>query len=291
MTSMVAKMVGKKILGETLQNKFGKEDPYFEQVPATRLNGKPSTTKFKKVRKALPPGLSEHDGQVLTKVKRRAYRLDCALFTFLGIKFGWGSAIGLIPFAGDVVDCLLALMVMRTADQVEGGLPFFIKFQMILNIAIDFAIGLAPFVGDLVDAMFKANTRNAVLLEAYLREQGQKKLKKGNLPIPDVDPSDPKEFDRNRIEDREDRHDRRDRHDRSDRSDRRDEPPAYHAQGTTTSQEAGVTGASRAQTAPVAAPEEARVRESRGWLGRSKQRTDDIEMGHSKSQKHSRHGK
>lgn len=106
-------MVGKKILGETLQNKFGKEvsllpglatadaddrqDPYFEQVPATRLNGKPSTTKFKKVRKALPPGLSEHDGQVLTKVKRRAYRLDCALFTFLGIKFGWGSAIGLIP--------------------------------------------------------------------------------------------------------------------------------------------------------------------------------------------------
>ncbi|OAQ97394.1 hypothetical protein LLEC1_05657 [Akanthomyces lecanii] len=284
MTSMVAKMVGKKILGETLQNKFGTEDPYFEQVPATRLNGKPSTTKFKKVRKALPPGLSEHDGKVLTKVKRRAYRLDCALFTFLGIKFGWGSAIGLIPFpsAGDVVDCLLALMVMRTADQIEGGLPFFIKFQMLLNIAFDFAIGLAPFVGDLVDAMFKANTRNAVLLEGHLREQGQKTLKRGNLPIPDVDPSDPKEFDRNRIEDRQDRHDGR------APRDRHDEPPSYHAQGATSSQEAGVTGAPRTDTVPVTAPEEARVRESRGWMGRGKKRQDDLEAGHVKSSKPSR---
>ncbi|ATY59626.1 hypothetical protein A9K55_003139 [Cordyceps militaris] len=272
MTSMVAKMVGKKILGETLQNKFGKEDPYFEQVPATRLNGKPSTTKFKKVRKALPPGLSEQDGQVLTKVKRRAYRLDCALFTFLGIKFGWGSAIGLIPVAGDVADCLLALMVMRAADQIEGGLPFFLKFQMLLNIAFDFAIGLVPFVGDMVDAMFKANTRNAVLLEGYLREQGQKTLKRGNLPIPDVDPSDPKEFDRNYIDD-QDRHGNRDRHDR------RDEPPARRTQAAASAQEAGVTGASRANTVPVTAPEEARVRESRDWLGRSKKRPDDLEVG------------
>ncbi|EGX91601.1 hypothetical protein CCM_05759 [Cordyceps militaris CM01] len=281
MTSMVAKMVGKKILGETLQNKFGKEDPYFEQVPATRLNGKPSTTKFKKVRKALPPGLSEQDGQVLTKVKRRAYRLDCALFTFLGIKFGWGSAIGLIPVAGDVADCLLALMVMRAADQIEGGLPFFLKFQMLLNIAFDFAIGLVPFVGDMVDAMFKANTRNAVLLEGYLREQGQKNLKRGNLPIPDVDPSDPKEFDRNYVDD-QDRHDHRDRHDR------RDEPPARRTQAAASAQEAGVTGASRANTVPVTAPEEARVRESRDWLGRSKKRPDDLEVGNAA---HSRRGK
>lgn len=34
---------------------------------------------------------------VLTKVKGRAYRLDMALFTFLGIHFGWGSVIGLVP--------------------------------------------------------------------------------------------------------------------------------------------------------------------------------------------------
>ncbi|OAA65140.1 hypothetical protein LEL_10587 [Akanthomyces lecanii RCEF 1005] len=276
MTSMVPKVVGKKGLGGTLQTKPGTEDPYLEQVFATRLNGKPSATKFKKVKRALPLGLSEHDGSVLAKVKRRAYRLDCALFTFLGIKFGWGSAIGLVPCAGDLVDCLLALMVMRTADQIEGGLPFFIKFHMLLNIAFDFAIGLAPFVGDMIDAMFKANTRNAVLLETYLRDQAQTTLKRGNLPIANSEPSDPKAFGHSHGKDRQGQHDGGDHPGR---------PPAYHAQGVTSSQKAGVTSISRSDTVSVTTPEEATVHESRGWLGRSKKRQDDLEAGHVKSSK------
>lgn len=74
------------------------EDPYFETVPATRLDGRPSSSgKTKRRRKALPVGISEHDGKVLTKVKRRAYRLDMGLFNCCGIKFGWGSVIGLVP--------------------------------------------------------------------------------------------------------------------------------------------------------------------------------------------------
>lgn len=122
MTSMLAKYVSKKILGESLANKFGTEvcrispisiptlqsgslmnflliriqDPYFEQVPATRLDGRPSS-KTKKRRKALPAGISDHDGKVLTKVKRRAYRLDMSFFSCCGIRFGWSSVIALIP--------------------------------------------------------------------------------------------------------------------------------------------------------------------------------------------------
>lgn len=72
------------------------QDPYFEQVPATRLDGTPNG-KFKKVRKAVPPGISAHDAEVLNKVKRRAYRLDMSFGTFLGMKFGWGSVLGLFP--------------------------------------------------------------------------------------------------------------------------------------------------------------------------------------------------
>ena len=53
--------------------------------------------KTKKKRRAVPAGISEHDAKVLNKVKRRAYFLDVGLFNFCGIKFGWGSAIGLIP--------------------------------------------------------------------------------------------------------------------------------------------------------------------------------------------------
>jgi hypothetical protein len=72
------------------------QDPYFETVPATRLKGK-SRKKGKKLPKAIPPGISAHDAKVLTKVKRRAYRLDMSLFNFLGVQFGWGSLIGIIP--------------------------------------------------------------------------------------------------------------------------------------------------------------------------------------------------
>jgi len=63
-------------------------------VPATRLNGKPG--RVRRQRKANPPGLSDHDAMVLTKVKRRAYRLDCR-WSVAGLRFGVSSLIGLIP--------------------------------------------------------------------------------------------------------------------------------------------------------------------------------------------------
>ncbi|OBT59796.1 hypothetical protein VE03_10563, partial [Pseudogymnoascus sp. 23342-1-I1] len=143
MTSMLAKYISKKLLGESLENNFGTEDPYFESVPATKLNSKPSK-KMKKVRKALPLGISEHDGKVLMKVKRRAYRLD-SLFNCCGIRFGWSSVIGIIPGLGDALDVFMAMMVYRTCQQVEGGLPAAVHSQMMFNIVIDFFIGLVPF--------------------------------------------------------------------------------------------------------------------------------------------------
>ncbi|UKZ68991.1 uncharacterized protein TrAtP1_010010 [Trichoderma atroviride] len=200
MASVLANVIGKRILRENVKNKFGKEDPYFEQVPATRLDGRP-TGKFKKRKKALPPGISEHDGQVLTKVKRRAYRLDMSLFNFMGIRFGWSSVIGLIPAAGDALDAFMALMVYRTCCQVEGGLPTSVRLQMLINIVLDFAVGLVPFLGDLVDAVFRANTRNAALLEEHLRQKGKTELRKSGLPVPAVDPSSAQEYDRIQRED------------------------------------------------------------------------------------------
>jgi len=44
--------------------------------------------------------------------------------------------------------------------------------------------------------LFRANTRNAVVLEKYLREKGAKALKAQGHSTPPVDPSDPDEFDR-----------------------------------------------------------------------------------------------
>lgn len=191
MSGLIGKYVVGKVFRESAQNHFGTEDPYFETVPATKMSGKHNTGKVKKRKKALPPGLTPEEEKVLVKVKRRAYRLDMALFNCCGLRFGWSSLIAIIPAVGDVLDALLALMVVRTAMQV--GLPNEVRMKMLMNIIIDFLIGLVPLLGDVADVMYKANTRNAALLESYLREKGKKELRKSGVPY-GIDPSLPENF-------------------------------------------------------------------------------------------------
>ncbi|KAI9853534.1 MAG: hypothetical protein M1830_006657 [Pleopsidium flavum] len=180
MAAILAKFISKKILGETAKNNFGKEDPYFEHVPATDINGNPNG-KTKKRRKPPPEGLSKNDAKVLTKVKRRAYKLDNSLFNFCGIRFGWSSVIGLVPAIGDVLDAFMAAMVIRSCQKVDNGLPRNIEQKMWLNLAVDFLVGLVPFLGDLADAVFRCNTKNAVLLERFLLQRAeQNRLAQGN---------------------------------------------------------------------------------------------------------------
>lgn len=97
---------------------------------------------------------------------------------------------------GDVLDAFMAMMVFRTCSKVEGGLPSSVKSKMMFNIIVDFVIGLVPFVGDIADAAFRANTKNAIVLEEYLREKGKKNLRRSGMPIPAIDPSEADEFDR-----------------------------------------------------------------------------------------------
>lgn len=77
-------------------------------------------------------------------------------------------------------------MVVMTCRQVEGGLPTNLQLQMVFNVFFDFVVGLIPFLGDLLDALYKCNTRNAVLLESYLKEKGQNnlaRLEEGNRTV------------------------------------------------------------------------------------------------------------
>ena len=48
---------------------------------------------------------------------------------------------------------------------------------MLVNNAVSAGVGLVPIVGDIVLAMYKANSRNAALLEEYLRVRGEEFLK------------------------------------------------------------------------------------------------------------------
>ncbi|KAK6350113.1 hypothetical protein TWF696_006360 [Orbilia brochopaga] len=181
--SMITKFVLGRVFKESAENKEGREDPYFE-YPASELN-KAGKRRSRRRKKALPPGLTDEEGETLTKVKRRAYRLDMSFGSFLGVRFGWGSVIGIIPLIGDGLDMLLALMVVRTATQVP--LPTFTLIHMLFNVALDFVIGLIPFIGDLIDAGYKCNTRNAILLESHLRQVGRARLKEQGITDPEDD--------------------------------------------------------------------------------------------------------
>jgi len=76
---------------------------------------------------------------------------------------------------GDVLDFLLALMLVRFCDTVEPKLPSAVKFAMFRNLAFDFALGLVPLLGDIVDAVYKSNTKNVVLLEEELVRRAEKR--------------------------------------------------------------------------------------------------------------------
>jgi hypothetical protein len=52
---------------------------------------------------------------------------------------------------------------------------------MIGNVGIDFAVGAIPLIGDLFDFAFKANRRNAQLLEQHLdRQRNRVRPRSGN---------------------------------------------------------------------------------------------------------------
>ncbi|GKZ33065.1 hypothetical protein AbraIFM66950_002840 [Aspergillus brasiliensis] len=193
MSAQLASLVSKKILAESARNHFGQEDPYFEEVPASRLN-RAFGKKTQKRRKAVPPGLSQNDSKVLTQVKRRAYRLDLFAIPAHGIDSETHARKQIS--IGDGADAALALMVVHTCDKIDGGLPSRLRMMMLMNIVIDFFIGLVPFVGDVADALYKCNTRNAVLLEKHLREKGAKALSKQERRQNTADMSLPDEFDR-----------------------------------------------------------------------------------------------
>jgi len=124
----------------------------------------------KRRRREIPPGLSARDAKILKKVQRRAHYLDKGM-SLCGFRVGWTFWIGLVPGAGDIADAALNyFLVVRKAQQAE--IPKWLFERMLLNNAISAGIGFVPILGDFALATFKANSRNAALLEEFLRVRG-----------------------------------------------------------------------------------------------------------------------
>ena len=58
---------------------------------------------------------------------------------------------------------------------------------MLFNNAVSAAVGFVPFVGDIVLALYKANSRNAALLEEFLRIRGEEYLKAAQQRVQDAE--------------------------------------------------------------------------------------------------------
>lgn len=111
----------------------------------------------------------------MKKVIRRAYHLDM-LFNFFGYRIGWSGIVSFIPLVGDVFGIFFSVLLFLEARKVDGGLPLEVQGKFILNIAIDFLLGIIPIVGSFVEVVYKANSRNALILEKYLENKSLKKI-------------------------------------------------------------------------------------------------------------------
>jgi Domain of unknown function (DUF4112) len=59
----------------------------------------------------------------------------------------------------------------------KADIPPWLLRRMLLNNAVSAGVGFVPVVGDVILAMYKANSRNAALLEEFLRIRGDQFLK------------------------------------------------------------------------------------------------------------------
>ena len=83
-------------------------------------------------------------------------------------RFGFDPILGLVPGAGDLISAFVGAYGVWLAGQL--GAPGSVILRMLLNLFIDTTIGSIPVAGDLFDFAFKANTRNRLLLEAWLAD-------------------------------------------------------------------------------------------------------------------------
>lgn len=180
MASYVANKVTKRFVSGQAK-RYEPEDPLYEFY--TGNDGKK-----KRRKRALPPGLTRKQAKLLKKIKKRAHYLDKGFYV-CGLRFGWTFFIGLVPGLGDITDAILnyTLVVKPVRRELDEAPDWLVK-QMLFNNAVSAGIGLVPLVGDVALAAWRANSRNAKLLEELLRVRGEENIANG---LPDLTPRSP----------------------------------------------------------------------------------------------------
>lgn len=125
-----------------------------------------------------PPPSREAEVQ---RLRRLAHVLDEALRLPGGYRIGLDGIVGVVPGVGDSLGAAVSVYIVTAAARL--GVPTTYLLRMILNIGLDMLIGLIPVLGDLFDFVWKANTRNLVLLEKGLGRASRGKAGERRLVI------------------------------------------------------------------------------------------------------------
>ncbi|PXX98705.1 hypothetical protein CR157_09075 [Halomonas sp. LBP4] len=101
-----------------------------------------------------------------TRVHRLARLMDSSVRLPGGFRVGVDGLIGLVPGVGDLAAAGVSFYIV--AQAAHAGVPAKVLARMVLNVALDAVVGAIPVLGDVFDVAFKANLRNARLMDAYL---------------------------------------------------------------------------------------------------------------------------
>ncbi len=106
------------------------------------------------------------------RIRTLARMLDSAVtIPGTGIRVGADSILGIIPVVGDLGGAALSGYIVLASARL--GAPASTLVRMLINIAIDTIVGSVPVLGDMFDVGWRANMRNADLLESHLGGSAQ----------------------------------------------------------------------------------------------------------------------
>lgn len=116
---------------------------------------------------AAPPAVERRDARDARSVRRLAWLLDDVIrIPGTNLRFGIDPLLGLLPGGGDLAGGVLSGYIILAA--ARAGAPPSVLVRMGANVVVDAIVGTVPLLGDLFDAGFKANRRNAALLDRYI---------------------------------------------------------------------------------------------------------------------------
>ena len=96
------------------------------------------------------------------------------------IKFGWDAIIGVFPGFGDALTSVISLIIVHHAWQAGASPALCSPACSAMSPPIS-PFGSVPVFGDIFDVAFKANRKNARLLEQHLNRRTNKaKYRFGN---------------------------------------------------------------------------------------------------------------